>query len=72
MVVFDKGFEPLKKMLEQNSIDLENCWNGNEALICAAATNCINCQKFDTCDLGLEGTCPNIFLIGQLPKRALH
>lgn len=72
MAVLNKALDPLKHMLEQHNIDLENCWNGNEVLICAAAANCIRCSRFGDCRMALEGACPNIYLVRQLPKRTIH
>ena len=72
MAVLDKSPDPLKHMLEQHGVDLENCWNGNEALICAAAANCFRCSHFGDCRMALEDTCPNIYLVGQLPKQSIH
>jgi hypothetical protein len=72
MAVLDKSLDPLKHMLESQGVDVENCWNGNEAVICAAAANCVRCRHFGDCRVALEGACPNIYLVGQLPKRSIH
>ena len=72
MATFDESIKPMKEMLEQHGIDLENCWNGNEALICAAAINCLECQKFDGCNFTSECACPNIYLTRRLPKTTIH
>ena len=71
MVTFDESLKPMQEMLEQHDVDLENCWNGNEALICAAAINCLECQKFDGCNSS-ESRCPNIYLTQHLPKATFH
>lgn len=69
---FEETLKPVKELLEQHGIDLENCWIGNEALICAAAINCLRCQRFNSCDFVPKNRCPNMFLTKQLPKASVH
>ncbi len=72
MANFEKALAPMKAMLERHGIDLENCWNGNEMLICQASANCLQCQKNAKCDAGLLGGCPNSYLVVQLSQSTFH
>jgi hypothetical protein len=62
----------MKEMLELHGIDLENCGNGNEALICFAAINCLSCQKFNNCDFAPKSSCPNMILTQNLLDNHTH
>tara|TARA_B100000315_G_scaffold250484_2_gene283387 strand:+ start:988 stop:1206 length:219 start_codon:yes stop_codon:yes gene_type:complete len=72
MANFEESLAPMKEMLKRHGIDLENCWNGNEMLICQASVNCLQCQKYAKCDADLLSDCPNKYLVNRLPRTAIH
>lgn len=76
MVKFNSVLAPLRAMANRLGIDLEACWNGNEALICYASATCLQCQKANSCRLANAlvnvSTCPNKRLFDNLPRALVH